>query len=294
MKFLKSKLANYINKSKQKKYVKQLEQFTPLTKLRSALYEDKVCFKHIGLIGDIIYSIPCMLALAKHKKIELYLDLSQNSMYPKGHKHYNGNKILTQKSIEFLAPLILSNPKFILCKAFENELIDYDLNEFRLYPFDYRMGHICRWYFLAFAVNYDLGKNWLSVNKRENYQDEIIISRSFRYRAPTIQYNFLCKLKNISFIGLDDEFADMKNCIPHLKRIKVSTSLELAEIISGCKFFIGNQSFPFAVAEALKIKRILEVCYETPNVIVEGKNGYDFCFQPQFEKIVNDLSKNLE
>jgi hypothetical protein len=82
----------------------------------------------------------------------------------------------------------------------------------------------------------------------------------------------------------------MKKAIPHLKYHSVNDFLEFAQIIAGCKFFIGNQSFPFAVAEALKIKRALEVCFECPNVIPEGKDGYDFCYQPQFEKIVRQLN----
>ena len=107
MNLLKDIIATYSKKRKQEKYIATLRQITPPTKIRSSLFEDKVTFKHIGLIGDIIYSIPCMLALANDKNIELYLDLSQKSMYPKGHKHYNGDKILTPNSVEFLAPLIL-------------------------------------------------------------------------------------------------------------------------------------------------------------------------------------------
>jgi len=289
MRFLKQLLADYSAKRKQQQYIEQLKHFSPPTNLYSNNYPDKVCFKHIGLIGDIIYSIPCMLALAKGKKIELFLDISQESMYPKGFKHYNENKILTEKSVAFIKPLILSNPAFITCDIFKGQAIDYDLNEFRRYPFDYRMGHICRWYFLAFGVNYDLGKPWLHVEADQKYKDEVIIARSFRYRAPAIDYNFLKTISNISFIGLADEYEDMKKNIPHLKHIVVSDALQLAQAIAGCKFFIGNQSFPFAVAEALKVKRVLEVCYQTPNVIVEGKDGYDFCFQPQFEKIINSL-----
>jgi hypothetical protein len=63
----------------------------------------------------------------------------------------------------------------------------------------------------------------------------------------------------------------------------------MASIISGSKFFIGNQSFPFSIAEGLKAKRVLEVYYRAPNIIVEGANGFDFCYQPQFEKIVANL-----
>lgn len=284
-------VSNYFLKRKEKKYVEQLRNFSPPTKLESNLYPDRTCFKHIGLIGDIVYSIPCMLALAKGKKIDLFLDISQESMYPKKFRHYNDNKILTEKSVAFIKPLILSNPSFRSCEVFSGQPIDYDLNEFRRYPFDYRMGHIARWYFLAFGVNYDLGKPWLQVKPDTRYQNDIIIARSFRYRAPLIDYGFLNN-QNVSFIGLPDEFEDMKTSLPHLKHVAVADSLSLAEAIAGCRFFIGNQSFPFAVAEALKVKRVLEVSYQTPNVIPEGENGYDFCFQPQFEKIVNELISN--
>jgi hypothetical protein len=291
MNFLKRFLTGFIAKRKHQEYIEKLQDLSPPTNLYSQLYPDKICFKHIGLIGDIIYSIPCMLALAEGKKIELYLDITQESMYPKGFKHYNANKILTEKSVAFIKPLILSNPAFSICDIFTGQAIDYDLNEFRRYPFDYRMGHICRWYFLTFGVNYDLGQHWLKVPASAHYKNEIIIARSFRYRAPLISYDFLAHHNNISFIGLPDEYADMKKAIPGLKYIQTSTALELASAIAGCKLFIGNQSFPFAVAEALKVKRVLEVCYQTPNVIPEGANGYDFCFQPQFEKIIKELIK---
>lgn len=90
-------------------------------------------------------------------------------------------------------------------------------------------------------------------------------------------------------MGLKEEYEDMKKVIPTLKHRPIVDFLEFAQIIAGCKFFIGNQSFPFAVAEALKVKRALELCFECPNVIPEGKDAYDFCYQPQFEKIVKQL-----
>jgi hypothetical protein len=290
MNFLENFLKQLLSKRKEQKYANQLKIALVETKLRSHNYSDKVCFSHIGLIGDIIYSIPTMLALANGRKIELYLDITQETMYPKGYQHFNKNKILTEKSVEFLTPLVLSNPQISVCKVHGKEKIDYDLNEFRKYPFDYRMGHICRWYFLAFGVNYDLGKPWLFANPNKHFENEIVIARSFRYRSPGISYAFLSKYSNLSFVGLEDEFEDSKKILPHLKHVKVKNALELAEIIAGCKFFIGNQSFPFAVAEALKAKRVLEVCPYCPNVIVEGAKGYDFCFQPQFEEIIKNLS----
>ena len=63
----------------------------------------------------------------------------------------------------------------------------------------------------------------------------------------------------------------------------------MASIINGSKLFIGNQTFAFSLAEGLKVNRVLELYYAAPNVIVEGKGGHDFFYQPHFEKAVETL-----
>jgi hypothetical protein len=288
--FIKEAIEEYLLKRKRNKFLSKLNQVsvTPFKQLHA---QDYVSFSHIGLNGDIIYSIPAMLSIAQGKKIRLYLDVNQKTMYTSKMKHFNKDKILTPNSVEFIKPLILNNPQFEICKIWEKEIIDYDLNEFRKYPFDYRMGHICRWYFLAFGITYNLSNPWLKVTPNITFKNDIIIARSFRYRTLGINYKFLSKYKNLKFVGLLEEFEDMKTQIHNVEYIKVSNALEMAEIIAGCKYFIGNQSFPFSIAEALKVKRVLEVSNENPNVIVDGDDGFDFCFQQQFEKIISELEK---
>jgi len=51
---------------------------------------------------------------------------------------------------------------------------------------------------------------WLTVESDVTYKDEVVIARSFRYRAPTIDYGFLKSIANISFVGLPAEYEDMK------------------------------------------------------------------------------------
>lgn len=253
---------------------------------------NSVHFKHFGLIGDIIYSIPAMKALANEKEIHLHLHIDQPSLYKKGMRHYNQGKILTEKSVEMIAPLLLSQPEIKCCDIYTDQRIDFDLDDFRKYPFDYNMGHICRWYFLTYGISADLSKPWLNVAPDKSFENEILIARSFRYRAPGISYDFLKDYSNIGFVGLREEYEDMKRSIPQLKYHPVKDFLELSKAIAGCRFFIGNQSFPYSLAEAMKVKRALEVCFENPNVIPEGDNAYDFCYQPQFEKIVKQLNES--
>lgn len=281
-------IAFFKQDAKRKIFSKALAKLSP-PNLYPATAPDAVHFKHFGLIGDIIYAIPAMKALAAGKKIHLHLLINQKSLYSKSMKHGNKDKILTEKSVAMLAPLLLAQPEFAVCDILTDQPIDYDLDEFRNYPFDYNTNHICRWYFHMYGISADLGKPWLSVTPDTSYSNEIVIARSFRYRAPGISYSFLQAYPNITFVGLKDEYEDLKKAIPGLKYKAVNDFLEFAQIIAGCCFFIGNQSFPFAVAEGLKVKRILELCFECPNVIPEGKDAYDFCYQPQFEKIVKEL-----
>ncbi len=126
-------------------YSKALSKVIP-PDLYPALDADAVHFKHFGLIGDIVYAIPAMQALAQGRKIHLHLQINQKSLYKKGMKHGNKDKILTEKSVEMLAPLLLAQPGFAVCDVLQDQRIDYDLDYFRKYPFDYNKGHICRWY----------------------------------------------------------------------------------------------------------------------------------------------------
>ncbi len=277
-------------KQKETQFINGLQQVPDVLSNPLSMEGGEINFSHSGHAGDIIYSIPTMLELAKGKKINLYLTLNQpNRDFTKQMRHPNGNVMLTQKSVDLFAPLLLAQPDFARCEAHQGQPIHYDLTAFRSFPFDYRMGSIARWYFLTYGISRDLGKPWLQVTPNSSFNDAIVLARSSRYRTPNISYSFLKKYPRIVFVGMPDEFADMQQQIPDLIYQPVPNFYELAAVIAGSKLFIGNQSFPFSLAEAVKVKRVLEVFPQCPNVVVEGEHAYDFCYQPQFEKIVKDL-----
>jgi len=244
-------------------------------------------FKHSGNCGDIIYAIPVMRAIAGENKICLHVHIDQPAEYAKHIKHPLGNVMLNQSMFDKLRPLILGQPEFESCEAHNGGTIDVDLDKMREYPLLLDRGNIARWYFQVYPVNFDLNRPWLSVQPDTGVKDAIVIARSMRYRAPGVDYGFLRKYPEIYFVGLREECEDMRNMVPHIKYRPVRDFYELASVIAGCRLFIGNQSFPFSIAEALKVNRLLEVYFECPNVTVYGELGYDFCFQPQFEKLVS-------
>ncbi|NCI46613.1 glycosyltransferase family 9 protein [Sediminibacterium soli] len=283
--------AEYNLRHKHGQFLKGLSLAPDALTPQHPLGSSEISFLHNGHAGDIIYSIPAMYALAGGRKIRLYLHLHQPAQdFTPSMKHPNGKLMLNEKSVELLAPLLLAQAGFIGCEAWQGQPIHYDLTMYRRFPFDYRMGSIARWYFLTFGVSSDLGKPWLSVTPDPSFAKAIVIARSSRYHAPGVDYRFLQQYPELFFIGVPEEYAEMKKQLPSLQYRPVKDFAEMAAVIAGSKLFIGNQSFPFSLAEALKTKRALEVYHQVPNVIVEGANGYDFCYQPQFEKIVKDLA----
>jgi hypothetical protein len=248
-------------------------------------------FLHSGNCGDIIYALPTILTLKKNGKASIFLNINPKKV----HEVY-----LTADYVSFnegmakmLMPLLLFQPEIVKCEIFNGQNIDYDLDIFRSYTFFQDRGSICRWYFYIFGISAPLYNPWLVAPKDMSVSDCIIIARSKRYRNPLIDYSFFKKYPNIIFIGIEEEYDDIKLMIPSIKWRKVVDFLEMASLINGCKFFVGNQSFPFSLAEALKVDRLLEVYYKMPNVIVEGSGANDFMYQLQFESLVESLYNKL-
>lgn len=247
-------------------------------------YKSLTSFKHSGNSGDIIYSLPTVFELAKNGKAQLYLNEGEPGIYQDYHPL--GGVMLNDKVVQMLKPLLSHQPQIMLCEKYNGESIDYDLDQFRNYGILMDRGSIIKWYFYVYGITADSSLPWLTAPKDSQYADYMVIARSHRYRQPMINYGFLKKYPKKIFVGVVEEYEDMKKVLPDIDYHPVNDFLEMATIINSCRLFIGNQSFPFSLAEALKANRLLEVFYKAPNVIVEGKGARDFMYQPQFEYMV--------
>ncbi|MBE9583920.1 hypothetical protein IM792_05625 [Mucilaginibacter sp. JRF] len=249
-------------------------------------------FSHSGNAGDIIYALPTIKKIQEitGTRVNLYLKLDQPLELKPGYKHPLGNVMLNQKMVDMLLPLISKQPYITYCGVNTGQEIDIDLDFFRNGPMPLDKGNIARWCGYITGINPDLGSAWLTVEANKEYNDTIIIARSERYQNITIDHSFLNDYKNVVFVGVKSEYDAIKTKLSGIEWVRVDDFLQLAEMIAGCKFFIGNQSFPFSVAEGLKVKRVLETSFEVINVIPEGPNAFDFFFQQHFEHLVHELN----
>jgi hypothetical protein len=138
------------------------------------------------------------------------------------------------------------------------------------------------------------GEEWKSIEGTyAQFKNNIIISHTERYINPYITYNFLKDYTGkLIFVGTKKEhqlFCDQNKL--QFEYLDVPDFLYLARAINACKFFIGNASFCWHLADSMKVPRILEYCSQFPNSAPTGKNGYQFLTQQALEYYFNKLLK---
>jgi hypothetical protein len=251
----------------------------------------ELTFKHSGTAGDIIYSLPTIKALSHGRPVKLFL----NPYRPDSHIENPLGKLgLNVGMARLLIPLLEHQPWLASVQIYNGEPVDYDLDLFRKIPsIRTGQGSIAHWYFWMLPVSADLSKAWLEAGDPPLAPSrKIVVARSPRYRNLNLDYAFLSKFGEIDFIGTPAEFEEMKLVLPELRHVECKDFLEVARVIQAAHCFIGNQSFPFALAEALKVPRILEVCPRMPDVIPTGGNFGVAYFQPNFERLAEFLWEN--
>lgn len=222
---------------------------------------------HGGDLGDIIYSIAGFKELGIKKIV-----LNPGGFY---------NTKMTTKSASLLKPFLEKHGFQVEIKQnITIEDADIFLDFFREGVRDMEKNHLSKTNFEKVFIEPDISKIKLEVEEL-NVAD-VVISRTQRYRNPIFDYRYLVSdipsnIK-ICFVGLKEEYETFVRIYGMRERIfyyPTSDFLHLASVIKGSKIFIGNQSSPYALAEALKVPRIQETSHLTPNCKGTTENSID-------------------
>ena len=291
----------YTNKNKyfelkeQQRGIKQVEIYTNLFKpilqnIRTNIKtKNELNFLHSGHLGDVIYALPILKELSKTHKCNLYLQ-ENKPLEEYYHKHPAGNVFLNSKLVNWLIPLLEKQKYIHKVEKFSHQIIDINFDEYRNMPVDFSWLSF-RWFFQLTGIHADIENSWLEIESHKTLRKKIVIVRSFRARNYFIDYSFLKNYNELLFIGLKEEYEDLKKQVPNLEFYVCKDFLEMAQIIKESKFFLGNQSFAYALAEGLKVPRLLEANPDFPVVHPVGKNGKDFYFQEDFEDFFEEFYK---
>lgn len=255
-----------------------------INKINQNLKKEEISFLHSGHLGDIINSLPVIQKLSKTHTCSLYV--RANKPLPFNYRFYKSSKdlvFLDDRSVDMLLPLLEQQPYLNKVEKFSNQKIHINLDLFRNLPINFNEDNI-RWYSLLTGIHPDLSLPSIFVKENSKFKNKIIIIRSTRRKNLFINYNFLENYKDLIFIGLKDEYLDLKKEVANLEFYDCENFLEMAEIIKSSKFFLGNPSLGYVMAEGLKVPRLLENFPEYHVMNPNGSNAYDFYFQDHFEK----------
>lgn len=265
-----------------------------------------VSFKTSVYSGDLVYMLPGIREACRrlNSKAEIYLWLDRPWKAPYDGAQHPYATPMTANVLRMMKPLLEVQDYIAGVHEWKGQHITVDLDHLRenaITSMPY--GSIARWHFHVWPdMQCDVSQAWL-YDGYSGYMphghpyttDKIVINRTSRYRNDGIHYWFLKNYQDkVIFAGLPEEHEDFcKQWELSIPLLKVTDFQDLADALKSCRFFVGNQSMCFAIAEAMKIPRILEICQYAPNVIPCGPNGYDFLHQFALEYLFKDLDSQL-
>lgn len=221
---------------------------------------------HGGDIGDVIYACPSMRAMAEKAGAKIDLVLHPESPHP---CKARGMKPCIVMAI---APLLEEQP-YIGRVRYSPKAEGVPLDGWR------------RWYMegmnLAVAHLAELriptvwaASSWFKVPGKRTVAP-VVFARSARYRNDTFPWKAVWDVygQEAVFVGVPSEHEDFCSTVGEVPFCPTPNFLELARVIGGAKLFVGNQSSPYAIAEALKMDTIQETWLGDANCVFPRANA---------------------
>ncbi len=213
-----------------------------------------ISWLHGGDSGDVIYSLATMQAAGGG---HLYLTCIDGTREP-----------MDSRKIEFLAPLLGAQRYVLSVGPWQGEPITKDFNVMRNMMLPHLDLATMHWRAVMDAGELDVTLPWLNAPGSTRH-GRPVFARSSRYRNPNWE-PFWAELKAAAqdaiFVGTTAEFDDFRHGEHHFAQ----NALDLAQTIQGGSVFVGNQSFPYAIAEGLKMGRLLEASPHVRNCLFPG------------------------
>jgi len=266
--------------------------------------ENIITVRHSFNSGDLLTILPGLQKVYREtgRKALIYqrLDLPADYGHADNHPIKSNGKMVCMnwQMFELLKPLLEAQEYIAGFEVWRGQPVDFDMDLTRQNSqMPLPGGSIHHWVSLIFPqLESDLSIPWIKthISRGTPVDQLVIINRTERYNNPYLSFYFLKEYEDrIRFVGVQQEYESFVNQwwlnIPYQP---VNDFNELASIISSCKFFLGNQSMCWHIADAMKVPRILEVCSSYPNTFPTGANGHSFITQNaleyQFKKLINE------
>lgn len=266
---------------------------------------DFISVKHSFNCGDLITILPGLRQIYRDygRKIKIFQKINFDAHFYDNQinstvNEYGESVCMNNQLFMMMKPLIEAQEYIESFEVWEGQkvVLDYDLTRDRKsIPLPYGLIHT--WGEGVFPeTSTDVSEEWIftgfaGIINPIKYSNKVLINRTQRYNNPYLSFFFLKPYeKQLLFSGTAIEHKEFceKNKLD-IELLVVNDFYELAQIIEQCRFGIYSQSLHWHIADAIKAKRVLEVCAMFPNTFATGKNGYHAYVQESMEYYVKKL-----
>lgn len=263
-------------------------------------------------MGDILYSLYFCCEISSYYEYDQFdynIQINRKrSDFEKDQYPSRDEILFSEKDAEFVRPLLESQPyvrKVTVCEEPGKDSVS--LNSFR-------NGHIsplgCEirdWYYNFSRVTLPRAfwKPIIHVEPDFTYRDRILFTLTERYVNSGLDYMQLKEFRNrLVFIGTDREYQAFQKEYFELDRAELKPEdslLTVARYLAGAKGYISNQTSFFALAELMKVNRILfppdwveekdknKVSFGPKNNLPLGGWANSVSFHPRMKAAVKEL-----
>lgn len=238
-------------------------------------------YYHSGNLGDVIYAL---YAIAKAGGGDLVIGPHQMGTSPCANP-------ISMEQFNLLHPLLKAQPYLRTVSWTPRHPVNVkDMNKFRdkWFSFDERLRHnvhtLCGMHCHILGVPFNPAERWLHV-PNPVVSENIVLSRTHRHRNWDMPYGEMLKRwrERMLFVGHQSELGTFEMCWGKVKHQPVTDFLHMARVIAGAKGFVGNQSFPLAIAMGVGVPIMLEVhapsadcTFKRPNVFTQKNAVSEF------------------
>lgn len=261
-----------------------------------------ITYLHSCNAGDLIGALAGIREIYRKygKKAIIYQQLDIPGHYMAGLVHSvkddKGTQVtMNQKMFDMVRPLLLAQEYIEDFRMYNDEQIEIDLNVIRESVVaeegkpprieapkkfaNIPNGALPGWTLLGYPpMACDLSEPWIDTSGLTVvFQSYILINRTERYLNKKMDYSFLKKYeKELLFTGTEREhYLFCKEFGLDFPRLGIDNFMELAAVMNMCLFFVGNQSFPWNLANAMGVPRVVEMFAQAPNCQpFIGKDNY--------------------
>lgn len=248
---------------------------------------------HSGKLGDIIYALPACRALGiRHLILNVFVSPNEPlRSFPFRAARELVSLLLAQNYMERVTITECTHPLEEAGPSFPG--VDYNFDVFRQvarhrvgrvahqlsprfakFTHDDAPAHLGETFAAALGIRAELAEPWLKVPASSITKNAVVVSITQNWRSyPDWYWHALLKgLPDIIFVGHESEWK--RAGIANSRFISADDHLQLASLIEGAALFLGTVSFPYAIAEGLKVPRAVEICHRNLNAFPLGNSGH--------------------